>query len=433
MQLPYKNQVKLLRFIISFFCLSQASNTLHSSEQDIDYGIQFEESLLEEHPAEDIEQDTPPQKSTLRIKPYGFIRLDMMYADRNFGSLPVLIPKNIPLNSNRAARHPDFLIDARGSRVGLKATDHFKEIDLLGCIEIDFFTKEGDAIVENGRVLRLRLAFLQANFLSNFFLLAGQYWSLFKNSEFLEPKLLDYWGPVGSPFSRRQPQLRLGYRCKIDENNTMLFQTDIEKHALNTLGVVEVESLTDTSQGSGQKLPVFISKISWNNRHFIVDISGATAQSNITVNETGKEENKWVWAADLRCQIRIHPIILFSSIHHLNGLSCLGGEDFKDLAFNTKNQLLSVRSYAWYVGMEYTATKNLFFHLVYAQEKAHPLSGTSFSGNVKGEYTSLHANVLYNFWKRCQLGIEFQRDTTKSFNRVPGHVNLIHTALSYFF
>jgi hypothetical protein len=368
----------------------------------------------------------------LKVDVYGYVKLDIQYNSKNTGSFPSPSPTSVPLDTNKAAQHGELLLDARESRIGVKATDTYKKIKLLGVVEGDFFTGSGNAIVSNSRGFRLRQAYMRGELPSSLFLLAGQYWSLFMNSEIAQPNLVDFNGPVGALFAR-QPQLRIGYTKKMGPRwGDLLMQADIEKHAFNTLGIVDAATDTDTSQGSGQRLPVFVAKLSWLLKHFQIEIAGAGSKSTVVKNLKGAQTQGGVWGVQSSAQYTWKKITLYGSIHHVDGLECLANEDFID-AVLLNGRIRFVKSNGWYVGGAYNFTPQTSFNIVRGWEKASKIAHSAFSGNAVGHYWSIHANILHQFWERWQTGIEFERFEERAFDGTFGDVNIYHFALWYFF
>lgn len=361
---------------------------------------------------------------------YGYAKLDIQYNDRNTGSFPSPSPLSTPLNSDKADAHGELIIDGRESRIGVKALDTFKKVDMTGLIEGDFFTGSGDALNSNSRTFRLRHAYMQGDLASGFYILAGQFWSLLMNSEVAQPNLVDFNGPVGSIFAR-EPQLRLGYKQPLGKGD-LLAQVDVEKHSFNTLGFVNPSSDVDTAQGSGQRLPLFVAKLSWLLKKFQLELAGCAAQSTVTFAEGGQTK-QGVWGIESATQYTRGKLTLYGAIHHLDGLSRLDGGNYLDAVLSAGGDFHPVRSNGWYAGAVWQFTKSTSLNTVYGWELAKKIPHSAFSGTTYGHFNSFHINVLHLFWRRWQAGLEFQRFDVQAFNSQRGHVDMLHFGLWYYF
>lgn len=207
-----------------------------------------------------------PAAAELKVGVSGYVKLDVQYGDKITGSLPSPGPSDTPLDPPAAGAaengNSQTIIDARQSRLRVTFSDEVAGVKMSGRIETDFFTGDGNALVSNSRHLRLRHAFARADHPSGFSLLAGQYWSLFMNSDIAQPDLVDFNGPAGQLFAR-QPQLRVGYRTPLAPG-ALLFEAAIEKHSVATAAGGDLGSpLVTESQGMGQTSPLFAGKVSW--------------------------------------------------------------------------------------------------------------------------------------------------------------------------
>jgi hypothetical protein len=373
----------------------------------------------------------------LKVDVYGYAKLDIQYNTKNTGSLPSPPPNFVPLDSDKSAQHGETLIDARESRIGVRAVDQFDKVEMSGAVEGDFYTIDGDALVNNSRHFRLRLAYGKGELPSGFFILAGQYWSLFMNDTIAQPNLIDFNGPVGSPYAR-QPQLRIGYHKHINDClpqwGDILLQASVEKQAIETTqGVFDPNSLVNPAQGSGQNLPLAVAKISWLLKNFQIEFAGTGAQSVLVTNLAGQEAKKLVWGAQTSAQYTYKKLTLFGSAHYLSGLSRLDGGNFDFDVVIKGNKLIPVRSTGWYAGGSWAFTKALSFNTVFGWDRAKEIPNSPFSGTVYGKYLSFHANFIQTFWKRWQTGLEFERFYCTAFDGQKGSVNMFHTAIYYFF
>lgn len=365
---------------------------------------------------------------------YGYVKLDVEYYDKNMGGLPSAPPTFTPLSTDKAAQSGECVVDARESRVGVEAKYEFSDIKSAAVVEGDFYTVDGEGGTGNGRHFRLRLAYGKADLPSHLSFMAGQYWSLLMNASIAQPLLVDFNGPVGALFAR-VPQFRIGYTHELPNNwGTLLLEGDIEKQAATDEGNINPTYLQSTAQGSGQKLPLFVGKITWSKAPFAIEVGGCGTQTSITKDAHGCQLQRGAWGAQFTAEIKpINKLTLYGSFRYLVGLSRLSNGDFIDAAINDFGQLIPVRTPGWYAGFNYAFTERTSLNGVYGWEKASRIPHSTFSGNAKGAYQSIHFNVLHSFWEHWKTGIEYQRFETKAFNGTHGHVNMLHFGIWFFF
>ncbi|HEY3253115.1 MAG TPA: DcaP family trimeric outer membrane transporter [Polyangiaceae bacterium] len=143
-------------------------------------------------------ESTDSQRSRLDL--YGFMQLDYIQDFQRVDPAwdATLVPSRIPTTPNQYGSDGQAVLSVRQTRFGVIAALPAEQ-DARGVIEFDFFGVGADA----GKTTpRLRHAYGQWRFL-----LAGQTWSTFMDSD-MYPNYTDYWGPAGW-ISRRTPQLRL--------------------------------------------------------------------------------------------------------------------------------------------------------------------------------------------------------------------------------
>ncbi len=154
----------------------------------------------------------------VEIKPYGFILVNANYNDA--------IKADVPVKTALTDTVSSFLITPRQTRFGFKLSYEQNDWKMNGNFEMDFFGLKGSAA--NGGVTqsapRLRLAFfkLQKKDLS---LLFGQDWTIFAP---LSPTSMMHvaipeFSSCGNLWNRF-PQVRIEYKAKLDDKNSLLFQ-----------------------------------------------------------------------------------------------------------------------------------------------------------------------------------------------------------------
>lgn len=372
-----------------------------------------------------------PVHGELKIVPYGFVKLDTQYNTKNTGSFPSPKITAIPLDTDLAAQHGQLIIDARHTRIGIRGSDCWKEIRFLGVVEADFYTRGGNALAVNGHFPRIRLGYGKFELTSNFFILCGQYHGLMWNDEIAIPDLIDYSGPVASS-DLRQPQLRFGYDHDFCRAGKIRLELDVEKHSLNTLGYVDLRNATDTAQGSGQKLPLFVSKITWEPERFKTEFAGALSKSYVVLDEMGKQIDTIVWGLESASEIAIKPVTLYCRGYYLSGLSRLVRPRFKDCLIS-EGKLFPVKTIGGYLGARYDLNQFLSINTVASWSESKQISGQWIDGAEIHIARSFYINFLYKFWTRWQTGLEYQYDLLEDFNGKSGSVNILHSALWFYF
>lgn len=369
----------------------------------------------------------------IEFTPYGFVLLDIEYNSKEVGSLPSPSPRAVPLNSDTAAQHGQTLIDARESRIGLIAKDRYKEIDLMGLVEADFYTVHGTAI-ENGRLLRLRHFYAKGTLPSSFFLLIGQTWSLFMNSEIAQPDLVDFIGPVGSVYNR-EPQLRAGYLHHLGgKNGDLLLEASLEKQSLSEEGVSRDDIHSSVEQGAMLLYPLFVGKASWLMKNLQWELAVCGSQDRVTINSHGSKRSKGAWGVESSAQYRYKRLTLQGSVSHEDGVNRLIVTAlFPDVALDSANHLHTISSNNWYAGFRWDFTKKTSLNAVYGWSHAHRAPHTDFTGTDRALYQSMHLNLLHKFWKDWKVGFELQRIDVKALNGDHGDVNIAHVGIWYYF
>lgn len=378
-----------------------------------------------------------PSVAQMEIGFYGFAKLDVLEEDRITGNLPEIPPDNVPLNDDPADHHSQTIIDARNSRLGVKATAEVYGIDMLGVIEGDFFTLEGNAEIFNSRVFRVRHAYGSA-FLSNgLFFLIGQYWTLLTDVvDIPMPSMVNTeFTPVGTPLAR-QPQIRLGYKKRVFDIGDIVFQVTVEKHAFNPIGFITPED-GDPFQGSEQRWPLFAGKISWLTDQFKWSVIAAGAQSIAIINKKGKEVDTGVWTVISTASYTWEPFTLWMTIHHSVGLSRIFLGLFNDVEVgdgSSGSSLLPITSNGGTVGLKWDYIEDvLWFDLLYGWD--HALKEHRFPKihHMRETFKDFRINAFYKFWKYWQVGIEYQKIMVKAFNGKKGNVDAFHLGIWYFF
>jgi hypothetical protein len=192
----------------------------------------------------------------VEIKPYGFILVNGNYNDG--------IKADIPFRAALADTFSNFLITARQTRFGFKMS-YEATWKVTGNLEMDFFGLKGSGA--NGGVMqsapRLRLAYFKIT-KNDLSLLFGQDWTILAP---LSPTSMMHvsipeFSSSGNLWNR-YPQLRVEYKAKLDDKNSLLFQGAL----LRPLGADITPTVNQTDElGAGELagLPFIQGRVSAN-------------------------------------------------------------------------------------------------------------------------------------------------------------------------
>ncbi len=400
-----------------------------------------------------------PAAAELKVSVSGYVKLDMQWsdkiADNGFvGGEPSTPPSGVPYSGDKVHDHDQFIIDAKQTRFRINASDEVSGVKLASSVEGDFFQADGSATTSNSRHLRLRQAWARAEHPSGFFMLAGQTWSNFMNTDVASPDTVDFNGPAGQAFAR-QPQLRFGWKLPGVMGGDILVATSVEKASTNNLGSTAVAE----NQGEGQDTPVHTLRAGYYGKLFLLEVAGAYNNAKV-ITTAGNKLSQPTWALQSSVQVDIGPASLYGHYQWTQGLARIFNADYPSVVLITPpgqpagtGSLAAIRVQGFYAGGQYRLLPELSFNAVYGWAQAlnsgdiagfndgTPLSCASqfsISANaVKCQRTqqSVHANVMYKFWQRWQAGLEYRYEWVASFNNPhqDGHANFVHGALWFFF
>jgi len=363
----------------------------------------------------------------------GYVKLDVQYSDKIMvtgvpaSGAPSPGVAATPLDTDKERDNKQTILDARQSRIRVTFDDTVGGVKMSGRIESDFYTGDGNALTSNSRHLRLRHAFARADHPSGFFLLAGQFWSIWMNDTIAQPNLVDFTGPAGQAIAR-QPQLRVGWRNPMGPMGTLVLEGGVEKHSVRDLGSAAVNE----AQGEGQRTPLLVGKVSW--LHSIFQAESALAVGNNTVVLAGgDDETKSAWAFQVSAQATITPVTLFAHYQNQKGLGRLINGDFLTAGLTAANKLENIESQGFYVGASFALSPDTSINAVLGWAKADQDTSIGFTGASLEKHQSIHVNILQKFWKNWQAGVEYQRYNVEAFDGTEGDANLLHGAIWYFF
>jgi len=137
----------------------------------------------------------------------GFVKLDAISSDYNDGDLAAgnigrdfYVPYATPVGGESESRDIDF--HAKSSRLNIESVTTVDGQKIVGFVEFDFLTTDGNERVTNAYQPQLRHAYLNYDKW-----LFGQTWSTFQNVAAL-PEMLDFIGPTEGTVFVRQAQVR---------------------------------------------------------------------------------------------------------------------------------------------------------------------------------------------------------------------------------
>lgn len=373
-----------------------------------------------------------PAAAELKVGISGYVKLDIQYGDKLTGEFPSPGPSSTPLDTDPVRDHSQTITDARQSRLRATFSDEVMGVKLSGAIETDFYTRDAadtpGLATSNSVRLRLRHAFARADHPSGFFLLAGQWWSLFQNETIAQPQLVDFNGPAGQVFAR-EPQLRVGYKMPLARGmGDLMIEADVEKHSTSNLG----DATVNEARGEGQTVPLFAGKLSWLHPRFQAEVAGAIAESKV-INPTGADTSATAWGVQISAQTNVlDPVTVFAHFHVNEGLGHLLNGDFAD-AVLVGSEIENIETIGWYAGASFKVTPDTSINGVFGWHQADENVAGGFTGLSLETHQSIHVNVIHKFWQRWQAGIEYRRFDVEAFNGTDGDVNFIHGALWFFF
>lgn len=376
-----------------------------------------------------------PAGAELKVGVSGYVKLDIQYGDKQTGELPSPGPSSTPLDTDPVKDNSQTIIDGRQSRLRATFSDEVAGVKLSGAIETDFFTKDAadspGLATSNSARLRLRHAFARADHPSGFFLLAGQWWSLFMNETIAQPQLVDFNGPAGQIFAR-QPQLRLGYKMPLAQGmGNLVFEADVEKHFTDNLGDPAVVE----SRGEGQTVPLVAGKITWLHPRFGIEVAGAISESEVILTG-GADTSETAWGVQVSAQANIiDPLTVFAHFHTQEGLGRVLNGDFGNAVILTgATDLQNIETVGWYAGASFKLTPDTSINGVFGWHEADEITGAGgLTGTSLETQQSIHVNIIHKFWQRWQAGLEYRRFDVEAFDGTDGDVNFVHGALWFFF
>lgn len=401
-----------------------------------------------------------PASAELKVNIGGFIKLDALFSDRitNAGVNRLLpTPSTIAFTEGPSVDRPradngSFLADVRESRFNITATDKFSDVALKGFIEVDFFggtDAEANQLVSNSAVVRLRHAIAEGKVPlapGTFTLLVGQFWDAFGYLPDLgvPPSVVFGANPAGNLFSR-QPQLKLTYGLPFGKDTLNLIGA-VQANSVNFSTVSPVRSAlfddgSSAARSEGQDLPAFIGKLQWLGSLFRAEVSGVVSRAKGIAPGNGRDEDETVYGLQGTVNVPIGPLTLYAHADNLNGINRLAVAPYPDAVFKGAGKdVATINTLGALGGLSYQLTPALSAHGSYGiRFPDSGSSGHSGLGRLERERLDLVrqqavlGTVLYKFWQRFQVGVEYERIWVDAFRNNHGEVNIYHGAIWYFF
>lgn len=374
---------------------------------------------------------------TTEIGFYGFFKGDLLSETRITGNTANVRPSLVPFNNDLPDKHTQTLFDARDSRIGIKIEDTFNSIKMKGAIEFDFFTTDGDAIQNDSRHARIRVAYATAELPSHFFFLTGQYYTLAMHYPEIDmPTRVNLINFPAGVVNSRQPQYRVGYKQYFSPTRLLQFEFNGELQGYNTTGIVTAKG-GDTAQGGIQKWPLFTAKIMWLSKMFKWSIAASRGEAYVITSSTlGTRLHTPVWGAISTASFTWQNLLLWGTVHHWVGLTGLTSNYLSQLTLiNSNRTLRALKANGWCAALRYDfLPRVLWVDALYGTEYGDQINGsTTFSGASLRKLKDLRVNIIGAFWKHWQIGAEWERNWVEAFNGNPGRVDMVHIGVWYVF
>lgn len=332
----------------------------------------------------------------------GYVKLDTIWTNKMVDNAAG--PTAVPVD-NPSKNHNNFLMDARESRLNFTGTTTVEGVKLKGFIEGDFYgTWDGNEI------LRLRHAYLNADFGNGFSVLAGKAWSNSMPLNVWPPETIDFNGPAAQMFARL-PQLRVTY--------------DVPAAKFAVAGSIE------SSAESDRALPLFTARTTWSPGPAIIEATAIATQNRDIDGED--EEKEFAWGATLSGQVTLGPVTGYAHVQRLSGLNAtLGNWDFADTA-GSGSDFANIKATGVEAGASCgfgSTTFNAVFGLNRADNSTEQLKGSDSFRYLE----TFHVNVIQALWKdKVRVGLEYQFARGKYFNDDTGNYSRVQAGVWYNF
>ena len=233
----------------------------------------------------------------VEVKPYGFLRLDMIYNDSRTNNGQITMWTNPETGAaNKKKDDAELAIHPRLTRLGLNVKGgKLGNADITGNVEVDFQTTTNFS--ESRQAIRMRHAYLKLTS-GDFHLLAGQTWDIISPifPSVNQDTLMWNAGNLGD----RRPQLRLGYEPSFGAGKLSFVA------GLGLTGAVDGKNLdgppTNTDErrdGEDAAMPNIQARVGASFKGFVekenivVGVWGHTAKEELADGNTKAGEDSW--------------------------------------------------------------------------------------------------------------------------------------------
>ncbi len=433
-----------------------------------------------------------PADAELKVGVTGNIRLNVVYTDviAKNGNQQEIAPTDLTFTKgpgkNRETDNAQTAIDARRTRLQAVVSDEVGMTKLSAFIQTDFDTSGGTAVNSNSRLLRIRMAWAQAQTPTGWILRFGQMRTMV--SEFGD----NLFGGVGAPdvvdenghwdqISARHPGIWAAWTTKtmggdlIGGVGVEKAGTDLKSSTGSSLAATKVCSTASLScagtpgvnldQGTGQDVPMFGAAARFRTPLWAVFARGAAQQQRVIFGPTGgatggaKDGATTAltgWLGAITAEVTPGPLTVYAQYAYSEGLNRLIG-NFSDVAMaqavatnavtgfggsggtgkaNNVGHIRPITTNNWHAGAEYKLTKDLKAVVVYSFSDALPtrkIFDLTAASLDKRDFQAVHAGFGYTFWTRFNFGLEYQWGRVDSFGTSKGDLHAINSRLHMYF
>jgi predicted porin len=244
------------------------------------------------------------------------------------------------------------------------------------------------------------------------------------------PVTIDYGGPCGMTFYRStQVQFRYGFDFGLSMGIAL---------EAPTVNATENENISMGAQRMPH-IPVFVQYDFRNDPSNHIRLGGILRDISYTDKITGRDSDNMGWGAQAsvlgtmgKFQLKGQFTIGEGIGSLVNNISNVGVDMVPDP--QSPGKAMFLRSMAWYAGVQYNFTNDLFASATFSQTMLHSRSGYAEANPTayrKGQY--LAANVFYNITRNMQLGIEYLHGWRTDFDDETYNANRVNLSVRYDF
>ncbi|MBR5455362.1 MAG: hypothetical protein IKU76_00210 [Bacteroidaceae bacterium] len=244
------------------------------------------------------------------------------------------------------------------------------------------------------------------------------------------PVTIDYGGPCGMTFYRStQVQFRYGFDFGLSMGIAL---------EAPTVNATENENISMGAQRMPH-IPVFVQYDFRNDPSNHIRLGGILRDISYTDKITGRDSDNMGWGAQAsvlgtmgKFQLKGQFSIGEGIGSLVNNISNVGVDMVPDP--QSPGKAMFLRSLAWYAGVQYNFTNDVFASATFSQTMLHSRSGYAEANPTayrKGQY--LAANVFYNITRNMQLGIEYLHGWRTDFDDETYNANRVNLSVRYDF